>query len=84
MMQQHKSFDGKVDPSGRKGMEISRGARRLNLCDSCEAITSGRSYKKKSTSSEACRIIDEESGKQFDPEMAQTFIRMVEKNDLQH
>jgi diguanylate cyclase (GGDEF)-like protein len=83
IMQHHERFDGKGYPLGRKGLEITRGARVLNLCDSFEAMTSGRSYKKKSTSGEACRIIDEESGKQFDPEMARTFIQMVENNNLQ-
>jgi diguanylate cyclase (GGDEF)-like protein len=82
ILQHHERFDGKGYPTGRKGLDINRGARVLSLCDSYDAMTAGRCYKKKISPKEACRAIDESSGKQFDPEMAKVFIRMVEKKAL--
>ncbi|NOY53465.1 MAG: diguanylate cyclase [Deltaproteobacteria bacterium] len=79
ILQHHERFDGKGYPTGRKGWEIKRGARILALCDAYDAMTSGRSYKKKQTLTEGCREIERNAGTQFDPEMAKVFLRMIEK-----
>jgi HD-GYP domain-containing protein (c-di-GMP phosphodiesterase class II) len=41
-------------------------------------MISGRSHRKKRSRQEACRGIEKEAGKQFDPELAKTFLRIVE------
>jgi diguanylate cyclase (GGDEF)-like protein len=78
ILEHHERFDGKGYPTGRKGREISHGARILSLCDSYDAMTSGRFYKKKLSLKDACQEIAKQSGKQFDPEIAQAFLRMIE------
>ncbi len=79
ILQHHERFDGKGYPTGRRGQDISRGARILTLGDSYDAMISGRHYKKKRSVDEACREIREEAGHQFDPEMARVFVRMMQK-----
>lgn len=81
ILQHHERFDGKGYPTGRKGWEINRGARILAICDAFDAMISGRSYRKKRSLQEGCREIERNAGKQFDPEMARTFIRMIEKTE---
>ena len=39
-------FDGKGYPDGLKGAEISVGARIIAICDSIDAMTSTRRYRK--------------------------------------
>jgi diguanylate cyclase (GGDEF)-like protein len=82
ILQHHERFDGRGYPTGRKGLDISRGARVLNLCDSYDAMTAGRCYKKKISPKQACRAIGEAAGNQFDTEIAKVFIQVVEKNAL--
>jgi diguanylate cyclase (GGDEF)-like protein/putative nucleotidyltransferase with HDIG domain len=80
ILQHHERFDGKGYPTGRKGRDINRGARIIALCDAYDAILSGRSYKKGRSRTEACRAISRESGKQFDPELTQAFLKMIEED----
>jgi diguanylate cyclase (GGDEF)-like protein len=77
ILQHHERFDGKGYPTGRKGWEINRGARILGICDAFDAITSGRSYKRKLSLEAGCREIEKNAGKQFDPEVCQAFLRLV-------
>ncbi len=78
ILQHHERFDGKGYPTGRKGREISSGARILSICDAYDAMTSGRSYRQRASSTDACRAISKESGRQFDPQIADAFIEMIE------
>ncbi len=78
ILQHHERYDGKGYPTGRKGREISGGARILAICDAYDAMISGRSYRKKSSTADACRAISEQAGGQFDPQMADAFIEMIE------
>lgn len=82
ILQHHERFDGKGYPTGRKGREICRGARILSLCDAFDAMTSGRSYKRKLTQKSACSQISEESGRQFDPDMARILVWLAESQAL--
>ncbi len=78
ILQHHERFDGKGYPTGRKGQDIVLGARIIALCDAFDAMVSGRSHRKKRSRQQACGVIMKEAGKQFDPELAQTFVKIVE------
>ena len=70
--QHHEWMDGS-GYLGLKGDEISLGARICAVADVYDALTSVRSYKKAWTSEEAYKIIDEEAGTHFDPDVVAAF-----------
>ena len=71
-------YDGTGYPRGLKGEEIPLGARMFSVADTLDAITSDRPYRA-AQSWEAARIeIELWSGKQFDPEVVATYLKMPE------
>ena len=75
----HERWDGKGYPSGLKGEDIPLAARIMALADVYDALVSKRVYKGPLAEEEACRIIREESGKQFDPDIVEAFISIASK-----
>lgn len=69
----HERFDGKGYPSGIKGAQIPPYSRVIALADTFDAITSNRSYRTAFSVEEARRIILENMGTQFDPELKAIF-----------
>ena len=70
----HERWDGKGYPEGLSGTDIPLAARIMAVADVYDALVSERCYKKPMTHEEACRIIEEGAGTQFDPELAKVFI----------
>ena len=77
----HERWDGKGYPGGLKSQEIPIGARIIAVSDVYQALTSKRPYRKSFSKKEALRIIQEGSGKQFDPEIVKRFMAIVEKKN---
>ncbi len=73
----HERWDGKGYPRGLAGLEIPLFSRVINVCDSFEAMTANRPYKKKMTTEEAGKEIMRCSGTQFDPTLAKLFVSKV-------
>ncbi len=69
----HERWDGMGYPYGLKGTEIPLQGRTMAIVDVYDALTSVRPYKKAFTSSEAYRIITENSGSHFDPQIVSVF-----------
>jgi len=67
-------WDGAGYPRGLKGEEINLGARLFMIADTFDAITSNRPYRKGRSYEVARKIIEEESGKQFDPKAVEAFL----------
>ena len=67
----HERFDGGGYPFGLSGESISLPARLVSIADVYDALCSKRVYKEALTHEEAMDIINEETGMQFDPEIAQ-------------
>jgi HD-GYP domain-containing protein (c-di-GMP phosphodiesterase class II) len=65
----HEYYNGSGYPLGLKGKESPLGARILTVCDSFDAMTSNRPYRKPLTPEGACKEIESLAGKQFDPEV---------------
>jgi len=79
----HERYDGKGYPYGLKGNEIPRLCRMLTVIDSFDAMTTERPYQETKNVEEAIRELRACSGSQFDPELAELFIRYIEKRTAQ-
>jgi len=71
-------FDGTGYPRGLKGEGIPLGARIFAVADTLDAITSDRPYRRKRSIAEARKEIEIWSGRQFDPDVVETFLSMPE------
>lgn len=69
----HEKYDGTGYPYQRKGKDIPLSARIVALADVFDALTSRRPYKEAWPVEKALKLIDEESGKHFDPEVVKAF-----------
>ena len=71
----HERWDGKGYPHKLEGMNIPLQGRIMAIADVYDALISERPYKKAFTAEEAVKIIMENSGKQFDPSIADVFYK---------
>lgn len=69
----HEKWDGTGYPKGLKGSEIPIGARIMAVIDVYDTLVSKRCYREPFTHEESLRIINEEAGKSFDPEIVKIF-----------
>jgi HD-GYP domain-containing protein (c-di-GMP phosphodiesterase class II) len=67
-------WDGTGYPFGLRGEEIPLGARLFMIADTYDALTSDRPYRKGCSYEAARKIIEGESGKQFDPQAVAAFL----------
>jgi putative nucleotidyltransferase with HDIG domain len=69
-------FDGSGYPRGLRGSEIPLGARIFSVADTLDAIISNRPYRPARTLDEARKEIKAWTGRQFDPEVVDVFLKM--------
>jgi response regulator RpfG family c-di-GMP phosphodiesterase len=74
----HEKWDGTGYPRGLKGGQIPLVARIFAVADVWDAITSDRPYRKALTNAEALAYIQEQSGRHFDPQVVEAFLKLVE------
>lgn len=67
VLMHHERYDGKGYPLGRKGVEIPIGARIIAICDSIDAITSNRCYRRAHDFQYCYDEIEKNLGKMYDP-----------------
>jgi len=75
----HERYDGNGYMDGKAGEKIPLGARIIAVADSFEAMTSDRPYRKALSREEAVNEIARNSGSQFDPEVVQHFLTLLEE-----
>jgi putative nucleotidyltransferase with HDIG domain len=73
----HERYDGKGYPAGLSGEEIPFHARILAVADCFDAMTSDRVYRKSPGIDYAIKEIKKNSGTQFDPEVAEEFLSVL-------
>ncbi len=72
----HEKWDGTGYPRGLKGKGIPASARIFAVVDVYDALTSDRPYRKAWTKEKALEYIRDQSGKHFDPEVVETFLKL--------
>lgn len=80
ILHHHEKFNGKGYPDGLSGKAISMPARILAVVDVYDALTSNRPYRLAFSQEKTLRIIDEESGQHFDPDVVAAFTRVLARN----
>ena len=75
----HENWDGNGYPYGLKGVEIPLAARIFTVIDTWDALISERPYKPKFSMEKSVRLIEEDSGKKFDPAIVELFLNFIEE-----
>ncbi len=78
----HEKWDGSGYLEGLKGDEIPLEARIFAIVDVFDALTSPRPYKEPWPTEKALQLIKDQRGKHFDPHVVDTFIYLIEKENL--
>ncbi len=78
VVEHHERFDGKGYPDGLNGSSISLGARILAVADVFDALKSDRPYRNGMPFEQVIGIIKQEAGQQFDPDIVNAFLTVVE------
>jgi putative nucleotidyltransferase with HDIG domain len=73
----HEKWDGTGYPRGLKGEEIPLSARIFAIADVWDALTSDRPYRKAWSKERTIEYIKEQSGKQFDPQVVETLLKII-------
>jgi response regulator RpfG family c-di-GMP phosphodiesterase len=75
----HEKWDGSGYPRGLSKTQIPLQARMFAIVDVWDAVTSDRPYRKAWTAKKALSFIREQSGKHFDPDVVDVFLREIVK-----
>ena len=73
----HENWDGSGYPQGLKGTDIPLAARVFSVVDVYDALTSDRPYRPAWSAEQALGHIREQSGRKFDPEVVEQFLKMM-------
>lgn len=73
----HERWDGTGYPDRKRGIEIPVVARIVSICDVFEALTHDRSYRKAFPKDEAIKMMLNEKGRAFDPDLLDLFVSKV-------
>ena len=75
----HERFDGAGYPDGLAGERIPLGARLVAVCDTFDALTSRRPYRRAIGFPDALDLLDQEAGSQLDPTLVGFFRQRFER-----
>jgi HD-GYP domain-containing protein (c-di-GMP phosphodiesterase class II) len=74
----HERWDGRGYPDGVAGENIPLEPRIIFVCDAYHAMTSDRPYRRRLSHREAVRRLHEASGTQFDPQVVEVALQVLE------
>jgi len=74
----HERWDGDGYPDGLAGDDIPLSARVFAVADTLDALTTTRPYRTATSFSDARRVIEDEAGGQFDPDVVDAFTRVAD------
>ncbi len=70
----HENYNGSGFPHGIGGEDLSQGVRILSVCNTFDAMTSDRPYRKALSTDVAQQYLEHHSGKKFDPRVVRAFL----------
>lgn len=73
----HERYDGSGYPAGKAGDDIALFARIISVADAFDAMTMERTYRPTFTREQALREVRNNSGRQFDPDIADLFCQKM-------
>lgn len=76
----HERYDGKGYPHGLSGENIPLIARIICVADSLDAMNSNRCYRPRLTREVILEELENNKGKQFDPEVVEHLIKLIKQN----
>lgn len=79
----HERWDGKGYPEGLCRDEIPLGARILSVVDCFDTSQEDRPYRRGLTRDEACQMLKDGSGRQFDPQVVEAFLKYLPEFERQ-
>ena len=79
----HERWDGKGYPDGLKGRQIPIGARIVLVVDAFHAMVSDRSYRTGMSEESARLELRANAGSQFDPDVVEAFLRVLDRRGAQ-
>ncbi|WPX10165.1 HD-GYP domain-containing protein [Caldicellulosiruptor danielii] len=78
----HEKWDGSGYPWGLKGKEIPLAARIFAIVDVFDALSNDRPYRKAWQIEKVLEYIREQSGKHFDPQIVEVFVRLIKEKSI--
>jgi HD-GYP domain-containing protein (c-di-GMP phosphodiesterase class II)/signal transduction histidine kinase len=81
ILSHHEHWDGSGYPQGLRGESIPVGSRILAVVDAWESMTTVRPWRPALATEQAVAELRREAGKQFDPEVLEAFIRLLDEGD---
>jgi response regulator RpfG family c-di-GMP phosphodiesterase len=82
ILHHHERVDGRGYPHGLTGDDIELGTRMVTVADSFDAMTTHRPYRQAMEVSQAVRLLRVHTGRQFDPQVVDTFVGLLEAGTL--
>lgn len=79
----HERYNGEGYPMGLQGNDIPMIAQIITVADAFEAMTSDRSYRKAMSEDMALKILIEEKGEMFNPDLVEAFVQIINENIIQ-
>jgi HD-GYP domain-containing protein (c-di-GMP phosphodiesterase class II) len=78
----HEWYDGTGYPDGLRGDSIPLSAAIIAIADVFDSMTSDRPYREALTEEKALQTIQSLSGKQFHPDLTETFIKLIKEKKI--
>ncbi len=80
----HERYDGKGYPKGLKGTDIPLCARIICVADAYDAMNSDRCYRPRMPREKIVKELDDNAGKQFDPDVVAHMLSMIREGFCDH
>lgn len=78
----HERYDGTGYPDGLSADKIPFGSRMLSIIDAYDAMIYSRPYREAMKRKDTLNVLEEGTGKQFDPFLVSSFIKFLQRKDL--